>query len=163
MDDAGSMRGGQGVGDLDGVFQGLARPQPFAPDQLVQRFARHELHGDVLNRLAIHLLGVDVVDGDDVGVVQRGGGLSFLNEALLAVGAGQRGRRQNLDGDRAVQARIYSFVHNAHSARADLRLNTIGPERGAYHGETHSPRGAHSNANFANVTGGRSPSPSAPG
>jgi len=34
------------VRDLDGVLQRFAQPQPLAPDQLAERFARYELHGD---------------------------------------------------------------------------------------------------------------------
>ena len=141
MHNAGGMGRGQRVRDLDGVLQGLAHPQPFAPDQLVERFPRHVLHGDVLHRLAIHFLGVDVVDGDDVGVVERGRGLGFLHEALLPVGAGKRVRGQHLEGGRTVQARIYRFINNAHSAGAYLRLDAIGPERCTYHLGTPGPEG----------------------
>ena len=41
-----------------------------------------ELHGDEGHAVG----GVDVVDVDDVGVVEGGGGLGFLDKAALAIG-----------------------------------------------------------------------------
>jgi len=80
----------------------VADAQALAPDQVIERFAGHVLHGDVMNRLAVDLLGVDVVDGDDVRVIQRRSSLRFLNKPLFAV-ATDGGGAQNLD--RAVRSR----------------------------------------------------------
>src|SRR6266481_4919970 len=49
--------------------------QPFAGDHLVQRFARHELHGNEIGAVCL----VDIIDGDDVRVVERGGGPGLLD------------------------------------------------------------------------------------
>ena len=81
----GRVRRGQRIRDLDGVLQRLAQPHPLARDQLVERLALHVLHGDEVDAVRL----VDVVDRDDVGVVERGGGLGFLDEARACA----RGRR----------------------------------------------------------------------
>jgi hypothetical protein len=45
----------------------------------VERFSRHVLHGD-----EVHAVGdVDVVDGDDVGMIQGRSGLGLLHEPAL--------------------------------------------------------------------------------
>ena len=46
---------------------------------------------------------VDFVDGDDVGVVPRGGGFGFLNEALLAGLVFHFLRMEHLDADEPVE------------------------------------------------------------
>ena len=71
MYDSGRVSRCQRVGDLNGILQHVSNAQAFAPDQVIERIACHVLHGDVLNRLAIDLLRIDVVDRDDVGMVQR--------------------------------------------------------------------------------------------
>ena len=65
MDDARGVRGCQCVRNLDRIFQGFVQPQPLARDQLVERFARHELHGDEVEPIGL----VDVVNRDDVRIV----------------------------------------------------------------------------------------------
>ncbi len=48
MHDSRGVRRGQGVGDLDGIAQRFREPRPAARDDVVQRAARHQLHGDVV-------------------------------------------------------------------------------------------------------------------
>jgi hypothetical protein len=45
-----------------------------------------------------------VMQGADVGVVQRGNGTGFALEALPGLGIGRKMRRQDLDRDGAIQA-----------------------------------------------------------
>ena len=71
MHDSGRVSDSQRVGNLRGIFQRIANPQSFAADQVMERLTGHQLHRDVLDGLALQLLCVDVVDGDDVRVVQR--------------------------------------------------------------------------------------------
>ncbi len=116
MDDAGLVRRGERTGGLDGVLERQRHWHRRLADQRIERAAVHELHRDER-----HLAGgVDVVDVDDVRVVERGGGLRFLDEAALAVGVRARGGRQDLDGDGAVQARVDGAIDGAHAAFADL-------------------------------------------
>ena len=44
------------------------------------------------------------MDGNDVGMIQRGGGLGLLEKAAPALGVGDTFRRQNFDRDKAVEA-----------------------------------------------------------
>jgi len=67
---------------------------------------------------------VDVVDGDDVAVVQRGGGSRFLGEAAPAVGAFRTGM-QHLDRDFAPQPRIIGFVDDTHAAAPQLAPDDV--------------------------------------
>ena len=77
MDDAPRVRGAERVGDRDGDAQRLAQPQPAAGDSRVEARARDVLHDD-----EVPIAGrLDLVDGDDVRVVEGGGGLRFLHEA----------------------------------------------------------------------------------
>ena len=91
----------------------LQRP---AGNAMLQRHAVQKLHGD--EGLAVLL--ADVVNGADVGMIQRGRGLRF------ALKAGQRLRiagnvfGQELQGDEAVQPRVLGLVNHAHPAAAQL-------------------------------------------
>ena len=68
----------------------------------------------------------------DVRMVQRGDGLRFALEALLAFrNRSRQVRREHLDGDRAVQPRVGRLVDLAHAAGAERREDLVGPESGA--------------------------------
>ena len=69
------------VRDLDGVVDGLARGERPGPQALAQRLALQQLGHDVGRAL----VRADVVDGEDVGVVERAGGPRFLLEAAEAL------------------------------------------------------------------------------
>ena len=81
VDDPLLVRRGEAVRDLDGVVDGLLRRQGRA-ELLAERFALQKLRDD--ERAA--LVRADVVDDEDVGVIELGGGASFLLEARKAVG-----------------------------------------------------------------------------
>ena len=81
MDDAGGVRLGEALGGLDGDVEELLRRQRLARgDELAQRLALDELHGDVDRAVGL----ADVVDREDVRVVQRRGRARLLLEALAA-------------------------------------------------------------------------------
>jgi hypothetical protein len=109
------------VGDLNREVEGFAGRKSAARDALGQRPAFHELHHQV--RLALVL--AHVVDGTNVGMVQRRGRARFALEALLRGRVGGPLRRQELDGDDAAQSRVLGLVHHAHAARAQLLENPV--------------------------------------
>jgi hypothetical protein len=76
------MRFDQRCRHLHRILQRLVQPQPVPGNQAVERLALHVLHGEEVDALGL----IDVVNGDDVGVIQRRGCPSFLNEPPLAVG-----------------------------------------------------------------------------
>jgi len=99
-----------------GVLQHLVEAQTFVPDQLAQRVARHVLHGDEVRAID----AVDLVNGDDIGVVERRRRPGFLHEAALALRIGHCLSLQHLDGNQPVQAGVPAFVDHAHPALAEL-------------------------------------------
>ena len=117
MDDSLGVRGVEGVGDLDGERRAGCRVP--AADRRSGASAWHAieiLHGDE----GFAVLLADVVNGADVGMVERGSGLR------LALEAGQRLRiagdfvGQELQGHEAVQARVLGFVDHTHAAAAEF-------------------------------------------
>ena len=75
-----------------------------------------ELHGVEVDAA----LAADRVDGHDVGVVQLGGGLGLVLEALQVLGVQRRGERQHLQRDAPAQGQLHGLVDDAHAAAADL-------------------------------------------
>ena len=116
MNDAGRVRLRQRVGDLDGILQRFIEPQPLAPDQLVERLARHVLHGDELHAVRIR----DVVDVNDIGMVQSGSRLCLLHEAALPFRVGQSFGGEDFQCDEPVQVGVPGLLHHAHAALAEL-------------------------------------------
>jgi hypothetical protein len=57
-----------------------------------------------------------------------GNGLCFPLQTLPQTGIGSKIRRQNLDGDTALQPRIASAIHFAHAACSERREDFIRPE-----------------------------------
>ena len=68
---------------------------------------------------------VDGVDVDDVRMVELGSRLGLAEKARLDLAAERELRRQDLDGDRALQASIFRPVDDAHSATADLAVQLV--------------------------------------
>ena len=89
MDDALLVGGGQPVRGLGGLVDGLAHRDRTGIEPRAQRLALEQLH-DHEGRA---LVGAEVEDGADVGVVQRPGGAGFLLEALDALGVARPTRR----------------------------------------------------------------------
>jgi len=61
-------------------------------------------------------------------VIQSGHGTSFLLETLDASRIAREIVGQNLQGDVAIQPRVASTVHFAHSAGSDRRKDSVRPE-----------------------------------
>ncbi len=124
--DASGVRGAKGVSDLDGEAQRFVHAHAVRGDELGEGLAGHVLHGDVV----VPVRGSDVVDDDDVGVVESGGGFGFLGEAALALGVVHAVRREEFEGDEAVEVGVAGFVDNAHAALAEFFEDVVMGERG---------------------------------
>lgn len=85
-------------------------------EELLERLALKQLHGD--KRVAV--LRVNVVDGADAGVVQRGGGLRLAPEALKGRRIGGNVSGKEFQGDKAAELGVLSPVNDAHSATTDF-------------------------------------------
>ena len=116
MDDAGGVGGAESIRHLAGVLDGLWYGQAFFGHQFEQGFAGHEFHHHVLGFAVVN----DVVNGDDVGVVKRGSGLGFLDEAAAALRIAGHAGGQHLHGDEAVETGVAGFIHLAHAAGAEF-------------------------------------------
>src|ERR1700733_2853633 len=121
MDDAFVMRGSQTLRDLRGIFHSASRGQ----SAIVHFYAEgmsFEKFGDEVGRAVVF---ADVVDGEDVWMIQRGYGASFLLEATEAVGIFRESFREDFDGYVAAEAGVLCAEYFAHSARADWRGNFV--------------------------------------
>ena len=83
------------------------------------------LQGLALDVLHHQVVRPDIVQGADVGVVQRGYGAGFALEAFGEV------RARELHGDGAVESGVAAFVHFAHPARADGDENFVWSQTGS--------------------------------
>jgi len=116
VDDALRMCGVQSVGNLNGQVEqdiGLDRP---ARNAMLQRHAVEELHGD--ERVAV--LVINLVDGADVGMIQRRGrlGLALKTGERLLVFGNLIG--EELESHKPAELHILGLVHHAHAAAAEL-------------------------------------------
>ena len=81
MHDAGGVSGGERARGLNADLQHLGEGTRRLSGLRVQRFAFDEFGGDETRAMRF----ADLVDGDDVRVIQRGGGTRFLFEAPEAI------------------------------------------------------------------------------
>ena len=73
-------------------------------------------------------MGADVVNRENVGMIQRGGGACFQFETMEPVPVGSNPRGDDLDRDVAAKPWIARAVHLAHTAGPDRRHDVIRPE-----------------------------------
>jgi len=116
---------GKAMRDLDGVANGLLRRQGSA-EFFAEQFALEELRDDE----GASFVRSDVVDDEDVGVIELGGGTGFLLEAQEALGILCEAGVNDLDGDVASEPGVPCAVHLAHAAGPDPGNNLVGAEAG---------------------------------
>ncbi len=120
MNHARAVRNVQRVADLYRVFEG-----PVERQRSLQRRAVHVLHDEVV--------GSNVVERADVGMIQRRDGPSLALEPL------REGFLRHLDRDDAVEASVTSFVDVAHAAAPKRSYDFIRAEASSVH-ERHGLR-----------------------
>ena len=125
VDDPGGVRGLERVGDLDRERQQQIGLERAPGDAMLQRRPVEELHDE--ERAAVLL--ADVVDGADVGVIQRRRGPRLAAESGQRLGIVGEVGRQELQRDEALQPRVLGFVHDAHAAAAQLLDDAVVRER----------------------------------
>jgi hypothetical protein len=81
VDDAGFVRGGQRVGNLNRNVERQHQRQPRLRKPLAQSLSLDKFSGDEVRRIRFE----DFVNGDDVGVVERGGRAGFLLKAAQTI------------------------------------------------------------------------------
>jgi hypothetical protein len=73
----------------------------------------------------------DIVDCQNVWVIKRRSRSRFTLEPSQSIGIGGKRRRQYLDRDVALQARVARTIHLAHAAGADLTDDLVRAKAGA--------------------------------
>ena len=116
MDDAFGVGGVECVGDFNGEGNELIAGKRATADEMVERDAIEELHGDE----GLALVLPDIVDGANVGMVESGRGLSFATETGQSLGIAGEFGGEKLEGDEAMQARVFGLVDDAHAASAEF-------------------------------------------
>jgi hypothetical protein len=95
---------------------------------------------DVLRHQKIDLaIGIEVVHGLDVGVIQRRQSQRFVAEAPPGAIVGQQAGRQDLESHVALEALITRAVDDSHAALADASGDAIACNRPPNHGDHTQP------------------------
>ena len=120
VQDFGFVRGGQAVGHAHEQLHDLAPRALIRCGPISQRPAIDELGDEILPTLEL----ADFVHGEDVWMVEPRGHLRFLLEAAARRLVGEVGREE-LDGDRPVQAGVEGAIHLAHAAGPEERGDLV--------------------------------------
>jgi hypothetical protein len=148
VDDALLVRGIQRIGDLDGqLCQVLGRQRP-AQDPLLECATLQQLHGDEVPAVGF----VDVVNGANIGVVQRRGGARLALEAFERVLIARKLFRQELQRHLPAELQIFGLVNDTHPPAPELFENAIMRDGFASHGGPGSRRYGSSRSSTACLT-----------
>ena len=133
MNDAGGVGRGDRVGGLGQVLERALQIGAARVDHLPQGFSLDDLHCDEMDRrpAAVRDGLRDLVNGEQVGMVQRRSGARFLDEAGETVGVAGHRFRQHLDGDGSPKFRIVGAIDLAHPAATEQRADPVAAERPA--------------------------------
>ena len=121
MDDAFGVRGIKSVSDIDANFKQAVNFHGSGGDDVLEGCALHELHHDE----GAAIMFLNVVDGADIGVIQRRGGPRFTLETLQHLSVFGNIVRQEFQRDEASQAHVFGLVDHAHTAAAEFLDNPI--------------------------------------
>jgi hypothetical protein len=124
MDDAGPMRGRQRVGHLNRDGQRLGDRERAFRNPRLERLAVEILDDEKREALVF----ADVVERADVRVLERRDQPRLALEALAELRVGGERRRQDLQGDDAIETRVVGSIDLAHSALPERREDLIGAE-----------------------------------
>src|SRR6185436_10073569 len=135
VDDPVRVRVGQRVSQFVRDRQQLARRNGTAPDARLQRLPVETLHDEVIDARVVP----DVVERADVRMLEVGDDPGFPLEAFPPIGIGRRIAGEDLDGDRAAETDVPSFVDLTHAPDAEEAEDLVDSEATA-RGKTHDGR-----------------------
>src|SRR5882672_7437266 len=121
MNDALGMSGVERIGNLNANFQDVVQFYGSISDHVLQGCAVEKLHHD--EGLAVLL--VNLVNGADVGMVQRGGSLGFALEAAECLRIFGNVVGQELEGNEAAELQVLSLVDHTHASAAELLNDAV--------------------------------------
>src|SRR5690625_2368897 len=133
------QRGEDSGGDLDGFLDGQGGA---VLQQIPYRVTLDVLHHDEGHRglsavRGAHHVLPGVVDRDDRGVVQGGGGLGFPPESVLEGRVPGQVRAQDLDRDGATEADVVPDMHFSHAPAPDETPDLIAAGEHAWYSVYH--------------------------
>ena len=111
-------------------MQGLRQSQTVPWDHPIERWTRQELHRD---EVSTFMFG-NLMNGDNAGMIERGGGFRFLDEAPASVAIADLVGRKDFDRDEPVEMDVACLVDDTHAAFAKLLEDLEVPERLTDHG-----------------------------
>jgi hypothetical protein len=100
----------------------------------VEEFAKAEFGGTerlAIDEFAYKVVIADIIDGDDVGVIERGDGAGFLLEALSARRVGGEIGRKDFQCDFACESSVARAVDFSHAAGAERGKDFVRAEAGS--------------------------------
>jgi len=119
----------QAFGDVDANFEQPFELESATGNQVLESGTFHVLHDD--EGAAVVLL--NIVDGADVGMIQRGSRAGFALEAFQGLRIFGDVIRQELERHEAPQFGVLGFVHYAHATTAEFFDNPVLAESFADH------------------------------
>ena len=105
----------------------MTRGHRLFPRHFSQAAAFDQLHGEV--RLAFVL--ADLVDGNDVGMLETGRGLSFMAKSFYERFAGKLASEEHFERDHSVQTELVRAINHAHATTRDFGDEFIVAQRRA--------------------------------
>ena len=130
VDDVAGVGRAQGIGNLNADLHHALRAQRAVGHHFAQAAALEQLHHH--ERTAAGL--ADVVDGADVGVIERRGGLRLPPEALERLGVEGPIVAEELEGDLPLQPDIFGLVDHPHATAAQRAEDGVMGNRLTDHG-----------------------------
>jgi hypothetical protein len=121
MNDAGCMSRGECARDLRSHIENFAELYRRVPHALAQRLAVNELHGDEVRPVAL----TNLMDGRNVGMIERSRSFRFLNETAHAVLVCREVGGKNLQRNLAIEFCVLRQIHLAHPARAEFETMRV--------------------------------------
>ena len=111
----------QPVRDLNTQIEDFLDLQAAVLDVVLQGLPREQLHGDEMQAGVL----ADLVDGADVGMIERGGRARLALKTLDCQGIAGECRRQKLERDLAAQPRVVCLVDHPHAAATQLLQHAV--------------------------------------
>ena len=125
MDDAGRVSHLECIGSLYPKVQELVERNGFPLDAILQRRALQAFHNDEKPVLVF----ADIVDGADVGVIQRRRRARFPLKSFARLRILSQLLGKELQRHAPAEALVFRLVYNAHSAPAQLSYNAVMGDR----------------------------------
>jgi hypothetical protein len=116
MHDAFAVRGVERVGNFDAEVEQRFEFERASADRMFQSFSVEAFHGQV----GVAGVLADVVNGADVGMVQRGSSFRLAAETFESLRVARQIFREKFQRDETIQAGVLRFVHDAHATAAKL-------------------------------------------